>query len=107
VNFEFNSAKLLPEARPALDKAVQILKDNPAMRVRIEGYTDSVGSDSYNMKLSQERADAVRVYLIEHADIDPQRIQAKGFGETNPVASNDTDEGRAENRRIEFVVVEP
>ncbi len=107
VNFEFNSAKLLPEARPALQTAGQILKDNPAMRVRIEGYTDSVGSDSYNLKLSQERADAVRVYLIEHFDVDPQRIQARGFGENNPVASNDTDQGRALNRRIEFVVLEP
>ncbi len=107
VNFEFASAKLLPEARPALQSAGEILKDNPGMRVRIEGYTDSVGSDSYNRKLSQERADAVRVYLIEHFDVDPQRIEARGFGEDNPVASNSTEEGRAKNRRIEFVILEP
>lgn len=106
VNFAYNSAELLPESFPVLDKAGQLLVDVPEMRVRIEGHTDSDGSETYNLSLSQRRAEAVRNYLISKFGIDPARIQARGLGESSPIASNDTPEGKALNRRVEFVILE-
>jgi len=72
--------------------------------VVIEGHTDSVGSAQYNMKLSQRRADSIRTYIIEKFKIEPDRLKAKGYGLTKPVASNKTAKGRQENRRVEAVV---
>lgn len=106
VYFDFNKASIKPESRPALDHAIKILTDNPGIRVRIEGHTDSKGSDSYNQQLSQRRADSVKAYLVKNGGIDPSRIVSVGRGEDEPVASNDTEEGRGLNRRIEFVVLE-
>ena len=106
VNFAYDSAELLPESLPVLDKSGQLLDDVPEMRVRIEGHTDSDGSDSYNLRLSQRRAESVRAYLIKRFNVDPNRIEARGFGETMPIASNDTSEGKALNRRVEFVILE-
>ncbi|MCK5832323.1 OmpA family protein [bacterium] len=103
--FDFNRASIKPESKPALDKAIKIMTDNPGVRVRIEGHTDSVGSDSYNQKLSQKRADSVKVYLVKSGDIDAARIISMGRGELEPIASNENDEGRSLNRRIEFVIL--
>jgi OOP family OmpA-OmpF porin len=75
------------------------------MQVELAGYTDNVGSASYNLKLSQKRAEAVKEYLTVEQNIDASRIQAKGYGKENPVASNDTDEGRERNRRVELHVL--
>ena len=102
VNFAFNSADLLPAAKEILDReVVPELKADPELQVIVEGHTDSVGNDEYNQKLSGKRAGSVWKYLVS-AGIDSTRIQAKGFGESQPVASNDTAEGRAKNRRVEI-----
>jgi outer membrane protein OmpA-like peptidoglycan-associated protein len=85
---------------------VDIMKQNPDIRkVRVEGHTDSKGSDAYNIKLSQRRANAVRDYLIAHG-VEADRLVAVGYGETRPVADNGTAEGRARNRRVEFTILE-
>jgi OmpA-OmpF porin, OOP family len=104
VNFEFNSAKLLPESYPILFYAIQTLMKNPEMNVEIEGYTDSMGSDQFNKNLSEKRANSVRDYLIAQG-VNGARLKAVGYGETKPVADNNTAEGRALNRRIEFKII--
>ena len=101
VNFEFNSADLTSGAKEVLMKVVRTLKEYPEMTLLIKGHTDSKGSDAYNLKLSQRRAASVRQFLIDNG-IDPSRLEAIGYGETQPIATNDTSEGRAKNRRIEF-----
>jgi OOP family OmpA-OmpF porin len=104
INFEFNKSALLPEAYPILGKAKEILKQNPGIKVEVQGYCDSIGGDAYNQKLSERRANTVRDYLIKQG-IEDNRITAVGFGKSNPVADNGTDTGRAENRRIEFKIL--
>ncbi len=101
VNFEFDSATLTSGAEQILDGVAEKLRANENVRVRIEGHTDSVGSASYNEQLSQERADAVADYLVGQG-VERDRMETTGFGESQPVATNDTDEGRAENRRVEL-----
>jgi outer membrane protein OmpA-like peptidoglycan-associated protein len=103
VNFDFNSATLRPDATPVLDQAATILKENPGIDVRVEGHTDNVGSAQYNQALSLRRAEAVYRYLVNQG-IDPERLRVEGFGLTRPVASNDTESGRAQNRRVELKV---
>jgi outer membrane protein OmpA-like peptidoglycan-associated protein len=103
VNFDFDKAEIRPDAQPVLDEAIRILKRAKTVRVIAEGHTDSVGSDQYNEKLSLRRAEAVRDYLVA-GGIDPARVEVKGFGESQPVASNETDDGRAQNRRVELRV---
>jgi len=105
VNFEFNKARLTPESYPILFYAVQNLNENPDTKVEIQGHTDNIGSEQYNMKLSEERAQTVRDYLVAKG-IDPSRLTVKGYGESMPVADNSTPEGRLLNRRIEFKVLE-
>ena len=101
VNFESGSAALTPDSYTILDQVVKSLKAYPEVKVEIGGYTDDVGKDDYNLKLSQQRADAVSRY-IANAGISPDRLIAKGYGESNPIASNKNPAGRSENRRIEF-----
>lgn len=101
VNFESGSAALTPDSYSILDQVVRSLMAYPEVKVEIRGYTDSVGSWEYNLDLSQRRADAVKQYLL-NSGISPDRLVTKGYGEANPVASNKTASGRAENRRIEF-----
>ena len=101
-SFDFNKATLTAEGRRHVDHAVSVMKDSPTMNVVVEGHTDSVGSDAYNMKLSQRRADTVREHMIK-AGISGSRIKTEAFGETKPIASNKTAEGRAQNRRVEIV----
>ena len=102
-NFAFNSAKITPEGEAKLSDTVATLKSHPDVKVVCSGYTDSVGSQAYNLKLGQRRADSVKSYLVSQG-IDSSRISTGSFGKENPVASNDTAEGRAENRRVEIVV---
>ena len=99
INFDFNKANIKPEAEPVLDAAVDVLKENPDVKVRVSGYTDSTGPDAYNQGLSERRAKSVRDYLVAHG-IDASRLTAVGFGEADPVASNATKDGRAQNRRV-------
>ncbi|MEJ5351305.1 MAG: OmpA family protein [Melioribacteraceae bacterium] len=103
VNFEFNSAKITPESYPILFDAAKTLLENPSLNVEIQGYTDNIGSEEYNKKLSQKRADAVKNYLISKG-VSANRLKAVGYGEANPIADNKTAEGRAMNRRIEFKI---
>jgi OOP family OmpA-OmpF porin len=101
VNFQSNSAKLTPDSVQVLDHVAFYLKDSSGVRVEIEGYTDSTGDESHNLELSQERADAVRECLISQG-VDGSRLVAKGYGESDPIASNNTARGRAQNRRVEL-----
>lgn len=104
VFFDFDKATLQSASYPELNRAVALMKANPNMRVEIAGFTDAQGTDSYNKDLSQRRANAVRDYLVKQG-VDAVRLTAVGYGEANPVATNDTEDGRSENRRVEFVVV--
>lgn len=105
ITFAFNSAVIRPESYPVLDDAAKVLKSKPTMRVEIGGHTDSIGSDAYNQKLSYQRANAVRDYLIKYHTVDPSRLIAVGYGEGQPIADNRTKSGRELNRRIEFKVL--
>jgi len=105
VKFDFNKATIKPESYPILDEAAAILTNHPEIRVEVQGHTDSIGSDGYNLKLSYARANAVRRYLIEHHEIDPSRLIARGYGERRPIADNRTKEGRAQNRRVDFLIL--
>jgi len=102
-HFAFNSDKITSEGEARLSETVATMNKHADLKVACNGYTDSVGSDAYNMRLGQRRADSVRDYLVSQG-IDSSRIRTESFGESNPVASNDTAEGRAENRRVEIVV---
>jgi outer membrane protein OmpA-like peptidoglycan-associated protein len=104
VYFDFAKATIKPVSFPLLDEVALALTDNPTIKVRIEGHTDSVGPDQRNLKLSGARAESVRTYLVRKG-IDPARMEAKGFGEGVPIADNRTQEGRDQNRRVEFVIV--
>lgn len=105
IYFDFNKATIRPESYSVLEDAAKILNDNPKIMVEIQGHTDSVGPDSYNQKLSLARAQAVVDYLVRVKGIDINRLKAVGYGESKPIASNATKEGRALNRRIEFVIL--
>ena len=107
IYFDFDRATIQPESRPALEGAAKILKENPGIRVEIQGHTDSRGSDAYNLGLSERRAQAVVNYLVQELGIDASRLTAKGYGESRPVADNETDDGRAINRRVDFVILGP
>ncbi len=103
ITFETNSADLKKSSFIELNKIVEILKDNKSIKMRIEGHTDNVGSDSANLTLSQKRADAVKSFLVESGIIS-SRLSSIGKGETNPIDTNNTEEGRANNRRTEFII---
>lgn len=101
VLFDFDKAMIKPVALGLLDEVVQVLKNQPGLKVSLDGHTDGVGTAAYNMKLSEKRAGAVKAYLIDKG-IDAQRLSSTGYGLTKPVASNETDDGRALNRRVEI-----
>lgn len=105
VTFEFNQARLTANAKTILDGVADALTARADIRVEVGGHTDSRGSDSYNQKLSESRAQSVMQYLIGKG-IDAGRMSAKGYGEANPVADNETDDGRELNRRVELKIVE-
>ncbi len=102
--FDFDRATIKPVSFGELDFVVKVFKENPGLRVEVDGHTDGLGTDAYNMKLSQRRAEAVRGYIVSHG-IAPDRLTARGFGKRMPVADNNTDEGRALNRRVELKVL--
>jgi len=105
VNFEYNSAALTPDSLYALDSVAAGLLKYPRLRVELQGHTDSRGPDAYNLTLSQRRADAVRDYLLK-AGVPATQVTARGYGEAQPVADNDTDAGRAKNRRVIMQVID-
>ena len=101
VLFDFDKSDIRPEAYTLLDKVVSMLKQDPDMEVEIQGHTDSIGTAAYNQGLSERRAKAVVDYLVSHG-IASYRLAAKGYGLTQPLASNETKEGRAKNRRVQL-----
>lgn len=103
VFFDFNKADLTAESNPELRRALKMMDQYPRMEVEIAGHTDNVGSDQYNKELSQQRANAVRSYLTANG-IDASRLSAVGYGEAQPIDSNENEDGRAANRRVEFIV---
>ena len=104
--FDYDEATLRATARDRLETVAAALAAEPSRSIRILGHTDARGSDRYNRELSQRRAEAVRTFLVEHG-LDGDRIEAEGKGEAEPVAPNDTPEGRANNRRVEIVLEAP
>lgn len=105
IKFDLDKADIRPGSEPTLNAAVQMLKENPDVKVSIEGHTCSLGSDDYNQRLSEKRAQSVLGYLIGKG-VDPSRLTATGLGESRPIADNQTEEGRRLNRRIELRVIE-
>jgi len=103
ITFDFNQSTIRPDSRPVLDEAVDVLRENPSVSVVIEGHTDSIGSEAYNQALSVRRAEAVFRYLV-NSGIAPDRLTVEGFGKSDPVATNETEAGRAQNRRVELRV---
>jgi hypothetical protein len=101
VFFDFNKTEIKSEGYPILKEAVRILEENPKMRIEIQGHTDSKGPEAYNQMLSEKRAMAVKAYLLKEG-IDSNRLEVEGYGESDPIASNDTEEGRQKNRRVHF-----
>ncbi len=104
IEFETGLATIKPVSFPILDDVVDLMKNRPSTRMGVYGHTDSKGTPALNLRLSKDRAAAVRKYL-EGKGIAPNRLESEGFGQTKPVASNDTDEGRAKNRRVEFKIL--
>ena len=104
VLFEVGRAELLPGARQNIDDVIELLETEPGKRIRIEGHTDATGPAALNLRLSQQRAEAVRSALVERG-IDPGRMDAVGMGEDFPIASNETEDGRASNRRVDVILL--
>lgn len=105
ITFEYNEAYLRKESLPVLDAIVAGMKKNPRLVLEVRGHTDSTGDEKGNQVLSEKRAEAVTEYLIKQG-ISPHRLRSKGYGESQPVAGNDTEEGRARNRRTEFFIID-
>jgi outer membrane protein OmpA-like peptidoglycan-associated protein len=103
IYFDFNRDTLKPESEPVLKEIAQAMRDNPDWKLTVEGHTDNVGGDSYNLELSRRRAAAVKQALVSQYNIAPERLLTGGFGASRPVETNDTLEGRARNRRVELV----
>jgi len=101
IQFEVNKSRILPVSYGILNQVAQVMRDYPNIAIRIEGHTDSAGSDEYNLKLSQQRAAAVLDYLVSQG-LDAKRMGSVGLGETQPIDTNRTTDGRANNRRVEF-----
>jgi outer membrane protein OmpA-like peptidoglycan-associated protein len=107
VQFEFDSAKILAVSHSLLDEVAKVIKDNPQIKkVRVEGHASAEGSASHNLKLSDRRAKAVMDYLKGKGGVSAGMLSSKGYGVSQPIASNDSEEGREKNRRVEFTILE-
>ncbi len=106
INFKTNEAVILPTSDTILKEALKVLKTYPRVAVEIQGHTDSVGDDAANLSLSQARAEAVMKWFVDRG-IAAERLTAVGYGESKPVDSNDTEDGKAKNRRVEFQLSQP
>ncbi|MFN0037451.1 MAG: OmpA family protein [Saprospiraceae bacterium] len=104
IYFEFDKDELMPRSSVELNKLLKIMRDHPKLAIEIMGHTDALGDDAYNLDLSKRRAQAVVNFLLQNK-IGKGRLRSRGEGEAKPIAPNETDEGRAQNRRVEFVVV--
>ena len=107
VHFAYGRARIRPDSYSLLKQVAQVIQGHSEIKkIRVEGHTDSHGSDESNQRLSERRANAVRTFLIKHGGVDPNRLEAVGYGESKPIAPNSTDMGRETNRRVEFIIVE-
>ncbi|MFW6051538.1 MAG: OmpA family protein [Myxococcota bacterium] len=107
IHFEFDSAEIRAESHDLLDEIAQVMNDHPELRrIRVEGHTDPRGTEEYNLDLSRRRAESVVEYLVEEGGVDEDRLELEGYGFSRPIASNDTEEGMAKNRRVEFNILE-
>ena len=104
VLFDFDKADIRPDAASALAKVATIIRAYPDGTASLEGHTDAKGDDAYNQRLSERRAESVRRWLADREHIDAAKLSARGWGESRPVAGNDTDPGRQKNRRVEVVI---
>jgi outer membrane protein OmpA-like peptidoglycan-associated protein len=104
INFDIDKATLKPESMGTLNMIVHVMKDNPDLKFEVDGHTDNSGAAAHNLTLSQQRADAVKDQLVKMG-IDASMLTTKGFGDTKPISDNNTPEGRANNRRVEFVKI--
>ncbi|MFT4977384.1 MAG: outer membrane protein OmpA-like peptidoglycan-associated protein, partial [Myxococcota bacterium] len=106
VYFDLDSARIREASYPLLREVAARLRENPDIDlIEIAGHTDNTGGTDYNLRLSQRRAAAVRRYLVEEGGVSPARIRSEGYGESTPLTSNETDAGRAINRRVEFLII--
>jgi len=104
ITFDFDKADIKPESKPQLDQIGKLMSDHADLKLAITGHTDNQGAADYNQKLSQRRAEAIVTALVGNYAVASGRLSAQGMGAASPVASNDTDEGRAKNRRVELVM---
>ena len=107
INFETSSARLLPESEEALREAGEALEKYPYLKIEVQGHTDTRGSGRYNLRLSQSRAEAVRVFLLEHFQLKPEHVAARGYGEARPETRERNDEELLRNRRVVLSVLNP
>lgn len=106
INFDTGKTTIAADSAATLQQIAELLSRNGVWRLRIEGHTDDVGKPKDNLLLSRKRAEAVRNWLVENAKVTPSRLETNGLGDTEPLATNDTDEGRAKNRRVELVKIQ-
>ena len=101
--FDFDRSTVKPEAAKILDRLVAFMQENKNSKVTLSGHTDNVGTDAYNLKLSERRVNSVRDYVVKKG-VDSGRVSGQGFGESKPIADNKSREGRSKNRRVEIKV---
>jgi outer membrane protein OmpA-like peptidoglycan-associated protein len=102
INFETGKSEIKPESKPVIDQMVEMMKQNPDLKISIEGHTDNVGTEKSNQTLSESRAKALMNALVSKS-VAASRLKSKGWGQTKPIADNTTEEGKAKNRRVEIV----
>lgn len=103
--FESKSFRIVPESEPELNRLAEIMKENPDIKIQIEGHTDNVGKKKDNLLLSEKRAIAIAEYLSQKHSIPMERIKTRGFGDSVPLSKNDSEEGRRKNRRVNFTIL--
>lgn len=105
IHFDIDKSNIRKSDEAELKRGIDFVKRYPGSEVRVEGHTDSAGTDTYNQKLSERRAEAVKNYLVQKGAVDASKITSAGYGETRPVASNKTEQGKAQNRRVEILIL--